>query len=222
MASDPERVVRSNVGEGSEPWRTLEGVGHAEITVERSRFLAVAMPVQTDGEAEELVVSLRKEHYDARHVVYGLRIGRGAQGLDRSNDDGEPARTGGFPLWQLLDGEGVTDAVIAVVRYYGGVKLGMGGLARAYRDAGREAMNGAGIIERWPEVERELTVPYPMLDRVQHVLEPLAFLRIREVTYADRPTLHLAVRKQSVAELESRLSGLLQCHPHEVFGDASN
>lgn len=213
-------MIRSNVDEGTEPWRTLQSEGRAETIVERSRFLAVARPVLADADAEALVAALKKEHYDARHVVYGLRIGRGAQGLDRSNDDGEPARTGGYPLWQLLDGEGVTDAVIAVVRYFGGVKLGMGGLARAYRDAGRLALEEAGIVERWPEVVRTLAVPYPMLDRVTHLLGPLEEVRVVDTVYAAEPTLHLAVRKQAVDDVRQRLGGLLQRHPEELLTTA--
>ena len=207
----------SNVDEGEASYRTLCAPAEAEIIVERSRFIGYARPVRELAEAESFVAATRKQHYDARHVCFGLRIGRGPQGLDRSNDDGEPARTGGYPLWQLLDGDGVTDALLVVVRYYGGVKLGMGGLARAYRDAGRMAFEAAGAEERWPEVSRALPVAYAMLDRVQHLLPQLEGVRVERVEYAAEPTLHLAIRKVAVQNVRQRLSGLLQVAPESLL-----
>lgn len=207
----------SNVDEGEASYRTLSAPAEAEIIVERSRFIGYARPVRELAEAERFVAATRKQHYDARHVCFGLRIGRGPQGLDRSNDDGEPARTGGYPLWQLLDGDGVTDALLVVVRYYGGVKLGMGGLARAYRDAGRMAFEAAGAEERWPEVSRALPVAYAMLDRVQHLLPQLEGVRVERVEYAAEPTLHLAIRKVAMQNVRQRLSGLLQVAPESLL-----
>lgn len=207
----------SNVDDGEASYRTLLGPAESETLVERSRFLGFARPVRALADAEAFVAATRKEHYDARHVCFGLRIGRGPQGLDRSNDDGEPARTGGYPLWQLLDGDELTDALIVVVRYYGGIKLGMGGLARAYREAGRLAMEAAGAEERWPEVVRALPVAYSMLDRVQHLMPQLEGVRVERIDYAAEPTLHLAIRKVEVQNVRQRLSGLLQVAPESLL-----
>ncbi len=207
----------TNVDEGTDPWRTLASAGDAELVVERSRFLAYARPIRALAEAEQLVADLRREHHDARHVCSAWRLGRGPQAIDRINDDGEPSKTGGYPLWQLLEGADVTDGVIAVVRYFGGVKLGMGGLARAYRDAGRLAMDAAGVVERWPEVVRELPVSYAMHDRVVYLLGQLDTVRIERTVYAAEPTLVLAVRKAALVDVRQRLSGLLQCDPDSVL-----
>lgn len=209
-------MTHTNVDEGAEPYRTLAGHGTDELLVERSRFLAHALPVRSVDQAEAFVQKLRRAHHDARHVCYGLRVGRGAQGVDRSNDDGEPARTGGFPLWQLLDGEELVDALIAVVRYFGGVKLGMGGLARAYREAGRMALEAAGAHTRYPEVELELCVPYRMLDPFHHLLGQLEGARTLEVDYTDEVTLSLAVRKIALEQVRQRLGALLQRDPSSL------
>ncbi|MFT4705035.1 MAG: putative YigZ family protein, partial [Bradymonadia bacterium] len=198
-------------------YRTVARVGTSETLVERSRFIGRAHPVRSLAEAEAIVAALRKEHYDSRHVCYGLKIGRGAVGLDRSNDDGEPAKTGGYPLWQLLEGDDVTDTVIAVVRYFGGVKLGMGGLSRAYREAGRTALAGAGVEERWPESAFHLTVRYDQVDRVNYLLGPLNGVRTEDTAYAGDVRYTLAVRKLDVPDVCERLAVLLQRDPSDVL-----
>lgn len=199
-----------------EPYITLAGRGESEHVVERSRFLGVAIPIDDLDDAMAFVDEIKSEHYDARHVVFGLRIGRGAQGIDRSNDDGEPARTGGFPLWQLLEGEDVIDAMIVVTRYYGGVKLGTGGLARAYREAGRQALDDAGLKTVYPEVELEFSAPYNRVDKLQHTLASQPAARIVDTEYAANVTFTLAVRAVDEQEIRELLAGLLQRDPGEL------
>lgn len=201
----------------AEPYKTLGSSGESELVVDRSRFLGFARPAASVDGAMAFVEVLEKEHYDARHVCYGLRVGRGPQSIDRSNDDGEPARTGGFPLWQLLDGEDVTDAVIAVVRYYGGVRLGTGGLARAYRDTGRAALEEAGIVTRHPETEFVLTVPYTFVAQIEHVVGERRDVRVVDTEYAAEVAFRLAVRTLALAEVRERLAGMLQ-RPIEDIG----
>ncbi|MGM0555412.1 MAG: IMPACT family protein [Myxococcota bacterium] len=192
------------------PYNTLADRGESELVVERSRFLGFARPVDSVDAAMEFVEALEKQHYDARHVCYGLRVGRGAQSIDRSNDDGEPARTGGFPLWQLLDGEEVTDAIIVVVRYYGGTKLGTGGLARAYRDTGRAALEDSEIVTRHPETVFDLTVPYSFVDQIEHLIDELDAARVIDTEYAAEVSFQLAVRTLSLEEVRRRLATMLQ------------
>ncbi len=198
------------------PYRTIVHNGEAEHIVKRSRFLGYAHPVDDLEMAMGLVAELRHKHYNARHTCYGLRIGRGAQGLDRSNDDGEPARTGGYPLWQILEGEEVIDTILIVVRYFGGIKLGMGGLARAYREAGRLALENAGIITIHPEVTFPLELPYDMLGKIQHVIKDVESIRVTHTEYAEGVALHLAVRTASLHEVRTLLSGHLQRSPESI------
>jgi uncharacterized YigZ family protein len=198
------------------PFRTLAGQGYAEHVAQRSRFLGWAVPVSSLDEAMAFVDALREEHYYARHVCYGLRIGRGAQAIDRSNDDGEPARTGGFPLWQLLEGDDVIDAMLVVVRYFGGTKLGMGGLARAYRTAGRLAMEDAGVVTRHPETTFELEIPYDVHGKLEHAIGEHPALRILDTDYAATVTLHLAARSASLDDVRQLLGGLLQRDPSTI------
>lgn len=188
---------------------TLGGVGESELVVERSRFLGEALPVESEEEAEAYVEEVRSEHYDARHVCYGLRVGRGAQRIDRSNDDGEPPRTGGFPIWQVLDGEEVTDALCLVVRYYGGVKLGTGGLTRAYRTTAREAIEDAGIIEKYPEEIIDVTIPYDKHGEIEHFIESHAYTRTVDTDYGGEIELRIAVWKKQIEKFREQLGGML-------------
>lgn len=199
-----------------EPFQTLAGPGESEHTVDRSRFLGLARPIASLEAALGWVDEIRGEHYDARHVCYGLRIGRGAQGIDRSNDDGEPARTGGYPLWQLLDGEDLTDAILVVVRYYGGIKLGTGGLARAYREAGRLAIDDAGIRTVYPETNLNLTIPYTLYDRLIYLVEESPEMRVVNVEYAADIALELAVRKVDEAQCRALLGQVMQQDPDDL------
>lgn len=196
-----------------QPFQTLAGAGDAEFVVERSRFLGFARPFAELDAALEFVESLRTEHYNARHVCYGLRIGHGAARVDRSQDDGEPARTGGFPLWQLLEGEELTDALLVVVRYFGGIKLGTGGLARAYRDTGRLALDAAGIITRYPTVRLALSVPYDMVGKLEYLLAQLEPVQLAEVVWAAQVTFLLDIHAVALDEVRAQLSALLQRPP---------
>ncbi len=212
-------MVDSGGPDRASSYRTLQGEGASERTVERSRFLGHAAPVETEEDANALVEQIRDEHYDARHVCYGLRLGRGAQSIDRSNDDGEPPRTGGFPIWQILDGEGITDAIAVVVRYFGGVKLGPGGLARAYRETAREAIEAAGVVERFPETQVVLAVPYQRHGEVEHFIDEHAGVRLIDESFTDEVTLTLAVRWQDIDEVRSKISGLLNREAESLFDD---
>lgn len=200
-----------------QPYFTVAGFGQSEHIVERSRFIGRALPVSSEEEALAYVEEVKAEHYDARHVCYGFRIGRGAQTVDRCNDDGEPARTAGLPIWQVLEGRELTDALVVVIRYYGGVKLGTGGLARAYREGARIALDAAGVIERFPEERLTLSIPYTFHGKVEHFFDEFDAARTLDTDFAENVTLHLAVRCIALDELRQRLAALLQQEPAALF-----
>lgn len=202
----------------AEPYFTVEEFGEDEYTVERSRFIGRALPISSEDEALAYVDEVKEEHYDARHVCYGFRLGRGSQTIDRCNDDGEPARTAGLPIWQILEGREITDTLVVVIRYFGGIKLGMGGLARAYREAARRALDAAGVVQRFPSEAVSLTVPYALHGKVEHVLEQFEGVRTRDTDFAADVTVHLTVYRRDLDALAQRLAGLLQCEPEDVFG----
>ena len=120
------------------PYQTIQKAGESEIVINKSRFLGYCIPVSSEEEAQEALAQIRKKHYDARHCCYAFRLHEG--GIVRSSDDGEPSGTAGAPILGVLLGAGVENVLCAVVRYFGGVLLGTGGLVRAYGKAAGEAL----------------------------------------------------------------------------------
>lgn len=205
----------------NEPYFTVEMASEAEHIVEKSRFIGRAFPVTREEEAHALIEQARREHPGATHVCYGMRVGRGARAIDRYHDDGEPSRTAGMPIWQVLEGRELVDTLVIVIRYFGGIKLGTGGLARAYRESARLALEAACVLQYFPEVEMRLCISYALQGKVEHLLEQLEAVRVIEIDFAAEVTLHLAVRRQELDQLRERLAAVLQCLPDEVFGDVA-
>ncbi len=144
-------------------YRTIACSGEAVFTEKRSKFLAFAAHADTAEEALSFVATKRKEYYDARHVCWAYMLGSdGAE--NRSNDDGEPSGSAGKPILGQLRAMEITEAVVAVVRYFGGVKLGTGGLAVAYKSAARLALEAATIEERIIEDELFVFAPFTNID----------------------------------------------------------
>lgn len=126
------------------PYQTVAKTGESEIIASKSRFLGVCRPVSSESEAQDVLAALRKRHWDARHCCYAFRIAEGS--LSRSSDDGEPSGTAGAPILNVLVQSGVENTMIAVVRYFGGVLLGTGGLVRTYTKAASDALGAAGML----------------------------------------------------------------------------
>ena len=126
---------------------------------ERSRFLAFAYPVSSGQEVEERLAGSRREYRDARHIVHAYRVMEGERVVERADDAGEPARSAGWPILELLRGRDLVNVLVVVVRYFGGVKLGVGGLRRAYRDAAALALEDAGTVEFVPRVRLRVHFP---------------------------------------------------------------
>ncbi len=123
---------------------TIAKPGRGKVTERRSRFLAFAYPVGSEGDAKSLVDDARKRYRDARHVAYAYRILEGGTVRERADDAGEPSRSAGWPILELLRRKNLVNVLVVVVRYFGGVKLGVGNLRRAYRDAAALALEDAG------------------------------------------------------------------------------
>lgn len=141
------------------------GFATAEITEKRSRFIGNIAHVESEQAAIEFVKSIKKEYYDAKHSAYAYMVG----GVKRYSDDGEPAKTAGLPILDMLDAQKITDCVCVVTRYFGGVLLGTGGLVRAYTLAAKLSLEKAGIKKMTLHNKYQLTVPYSMFDSVKYV-----------------------------------------------------
>ncbi len=147
---------------------TAASSASAEITEKKSRFIAYITHIENKEEAEEFIQSIKKKHYDARHNVYAYIL---SDGEKKYSDDGEPSKTGGFPVLEMLEKEEITDVCCVVTRYFGGTLLGVGGLIRAYTLASKEALKEAGIKEKIMCDIFTADVDYSYLDSFAHVTE---------------------------------------------------
>ena len=152
-------------------FRTLAGVAKTELKIQRSRFLALAFPVGTEQDAQAHLDETARRYHDARHVCYGYKLGVGRKTTTRKSNAGEPSGTAGEPILAAIGKLELTDVLVIVVRYFGGIKLGTGGLARAYGQAGTMALVEAGIQEVPLGREFVLRFPYARDKTIRHLLE---------------------------------------------------
>jgi uncharacterized YigZ family protein len=174
--------------------------GRSEVRERASRFLGFAFRADDETFARERVAALGRDFHDATHVCFAWRIGP----FVRAADAGEPAGTAGKPMLAAIDALGLDCAAVAVVRYFGGTKLGTAGLVRCYRAAAREALEDAGAEEIFDVVEIEIDVPYDRVAQVKRVIDPPEIALVEE-TFSDRARFRLAVRAARVAALERDL-----------------
>ncbi len=149
---------------------TIEASGEGLFKEKMSRFLSFAIPVSTVSEAREYIELYRKEYYDARHVCWAYMIGH-ERTCFRANDNGEPSGTAGKPILGQINSNNLTNILIIVVRYFGGIKLGTGGLIVAYRQAAAEAIAACNIVERLVEDIVSIRFEYPLMNDVMRIVK---------------------------------------------------
>lgn len=150
-------------------FRTVARAAEAEREIKKSRFIGAVSPVDTEAAAREFIASRRGSHHAARHHCTAYVLGAPAA-IQRSSDDGEPAGTGGVPILEVITAGGLTDVVVVVTRYFGGVLLGAGGLIRAYSSAAADAVAAAGLVERVPAVCLTISVEHTLAGRLDNEL----------------------------------------------------
>ncbi len=151
-------------------YRSVYGCGEAEYTVERSRFIAHVSPAETPEEARAFIAGIKEKYKDATHNVPAFVCGAGSE-HQWASDDGEPQGTSGMPVLRLLTGEGLTNVAIVITRYFGGIKLGTGGLARAYTHAASLGIESAGICEVRESALLSYSFDYQYLSKLQSMAE---------------------------------------------------
>lgn len=176
-----------------------------ELRDRGSRFLAVVGPALDEGELRARLEALAAEMPDATHHCWAARLG--APPIERSSDAGEPAGTAGVPILQVLRGAELSDVVAVVVRWFGGTKLGKGGLARAYAAATREALAALPVVRKVPTVEVALELPYDRLGAVKRLIHPPE-VELLDEEYGARVRLRLAVHEAHRSALEASLADL--------------
>jgi len=180
---------------------SLAAPAHHELVIKKSRFIACIEPVAGREEAQARVAQLKAEHPDAAHVCWALLAG----GQSAAHDDGEPGGTAGRPMLEVLRHQDLEGVMASVVRYFGGVKLGAGGLVRAYTDAVAQALLTAEKIPLIKQAQLACSVPYAMEGLVRREVE-LAQAQLQEVLHGSVVTLHFALPQTQAAALMARLS----------------
>lgn len=170
---------------------TIKEKASAEIIIEKSKFIAYVDRAETREEAEQFIASVRAEHKSATHNVPAFVIGESGQ-LQWASDDGEPQGTSGIPVLNTITGRNLTNVVMVITRYFGGIKLGTGGLMRAYTGAARDVLDLAGICEVTDMLAIRVRVPYSSFDRIKRESEKLG-ASMEDMVYDDQVTFTLVV-----------------------------
>ena len=183
-----------------------ETIGEGYYTEKRSKFLAFAHHIESVDEAKELVIAYRKQYYDARHCCYAYMLGP-EQKVFRANDDGEPSSTAGKPILGQIISHELTDVIVFVIRYFGGVKLGTSGLINAYRTAANKALSNASVVVKQVEETIDFDFTYPMMNDVMRVVKEMQ-PRIIDQKFDNTCSIKLSIRKSEAEQLRIRLSKL--------------
>lgn len=184
-------------------YKTISAPSEGIYTEKRSKFIALAIPVKSIEEVKEHLDLLQKKYYDARHVCYAYMLGSQRTNF-RANDNGEPSGTAGKPILGQINSNELTDILVVVVRYFGGIKLGTSGLIVAYKAAAAEALAAAEVVTR--TVDESLTVlfEYPMMNDVMRIVKEME-PRILEQSYDNDCTMTLQIRQSQMETLRQRL-----------------
>ena len=187
----------------SDTFRTIKNISKSIYTEKRSKFLAFAIPVESVEEVKAIVSEYQKEYYDARHVCYAYMLG--AERLYfRANDNGEPSGTAGKPILGQINSNELTNILVIVVRYFGGIKLGTSGLIVAYRQAAADAIAEAEVIEKTVDEDISFIFEYPFLNDVMRIVKE-ENPQIISQGYDSDCTMTLRIRKGMIPKLKSRL-----------------
>ncbi len=172
---------------------TVKGYGENEIIIEKSRFICYVNRATTEEEAVQFIQDIKKKHWDATHNCSAYVIGEHDQ-IQKANDDGEPSGTAGVPMLEVLKKKGLKDTVVVVTRYFGGIKLGAGGLVRAYSKSVSEGLKAAGIVERRLTRVIHVNIDYTWLGKVENELRSSIY-PIKTIHYLDNVEIEVFVEE---------------------------
>ncbi len=174
-----------------EKYYTIKEYGESELIIQKSRFIGYAKRVNTEKEAQDFIQMIKKKHYDATHNCSAYLIGDYDE-IQKANDDGEPGGTAGVPILEVIKKKELKYTVIVVTRYFGGIKLGAGGLIRAYSSAASQVIAETGIIERKLVQEYLIEVEYTFLGKIQNEIKETDFV-LNNICFENLVTLSIMV-----------------------------
>lgn len=184
-------------------YKTIQESAEAIYTEKRSKFIAIALPVRTLSEVKSLLEEYQKKYYDAHHVCYAYMLGAERKDF-RANDNGEPSGTAGKPILGQINSRELTDVLVIVVRYFGGIKLGTSGLIVAYRMAASLALDEAPVIEKTVDEDVAVAFEYPFMNDIMRIVKEES-PEILEQSYDMDCLMRLRIRKSMMGKLRARL-----------------
>ena len=185
-------------------FKTIKGPVRSEFKIKKSKFIGYLMPVDNRESAEEFIEKMSKKHYDANHNVPAYIIGEDSE-IHKYSDDGEPSGTAGLPMLEMLKKEGLTNIAVVVTRYFGGTKLGTGGLVRAYTKSLTLALEGATILEKRIYYSSEMVLDYTMHGKFLNYIKSNAFIILGEEIFTEHVKIKMFIKPQKFDKIREEI-----------------
>lgn len=198
----------------TDTYRSIEAASEGLFKDNGSRFIALAYPVESEDQVKEIVAGLKKEYHDARHHCYAYRLGHRGDRF-RANDDGEPSGSAGRPILGQIDAAGLSDILVVVVRYFGGIKLGIPGLIRAYKTSTADALAKAGVVEKVAGLSFRVRYDYLDMNAVMKVLKDLS-LPVSGQIFDTQCSVDVRVRLTLMETFRERMGQIGSCQLEEL------
>ncbi|MBN9655920.1 YigZ family protein [Halobacillus sp. GSS1] len=202
-----------------ESYYTVKPEGSEEVKIQKSRFIGYVKRCETEEEAQAFISQIKKKHHDATHNCSAYMIGE-QDLIQKANDDGEPSGTAGVPILEVLKKRGLKDTAVVVTRYFGGIKLGAGGLIRAYGSTASEAINTTGVVRRQLMKEMKVTIDYHLLGKVENEVRNSDYT-LERINYLENVELIVYVESGLEKECEDWMTNLTSGQASIEQGDAS-
>lgn len=198
-------------------YKTLHKYGVDECIIEKSTFIGYAKPIKSEDEAVEFVNEIKKKHKDATHNVWAYTVGENMN-IQRYSDDGEPQGTAGIPTLEVIKKEDLRDIVVVVTRYFGGIKLGAGGLVRAYTKGAKIGIEAGIIIEKVKYTDVKIKIEYNQLGKIQNEIMSLGFT-VKDTIYGEYVEIIVYSKVEDVESLKSRIIDITSATADISIGD---
>ncbi|WDF04455.1 YigZ family protein [Shouchella hunanensis] len=197
-------------------YKTVKQTGNYEIVVQKSRFISHFKRTSTEQEALDFIQEIKKNHWNATHNCSAYLIGE-TDHIQKANDDGEPSGTAGVPMLEVLKKRGLKDTTVVVTRYFGGIKLGAGGLIRAYGGSVSEGLKQIGVVNRTLCYTMATTIDYTWLGKIENEIRQSSY-PLKEITYADSVTVHVFVESDQIDAYKDWITELTNGQAETIQG----
>ena len=198
-------------------YKTLHKYGVDEYIIEKSTFIGYAKPIKTEEEAVDFINEIKKKHKDATHNVWAYTVGENMN-IQRYSDDGEPQGTAGIPTLEVIKKEDLRDVVVVVTRYFGGIKLGAGGLVRAYTKGAKVGIEAGIVIEKVKYTEVKIKIDYNLLGKIQNEIMSLGFT-VKDTIYGEDVEIVVYAKNEEVEGLRARMIDITSAKAEVILGD---